>query len=67
MHIPTIVLPNTGLRVSLPMYRLVIDSTRPKGHGIIPDIEIEPSSQAIKKGVDLKMQKIRELIQQKSF
>lgn len=67
MHIPTIVLPNTGLRVSLPMYRLVMDSTRPKGHGIIPDIEIGPSSQAIKKGVDLKMQKIRDMIQQKTF
>ncbi len=67
MHIPTIVLPNTGLRVSLPMYRLVMDSTRPKGHGIIPDIEIGPSSLAIKKGVDLKMQKIREMIQQKTF
>lgn len=67
MHIPTIVLPNTGLRVSLPMYRVVIDSTRPKGHGIIPDIEIDPSSQAIKNGIDLKMQKIRELIQQKTF
>jgi hypothetical protein len=67
MHIPTIKLPNTGLQVSLPMYRLVMDANRPKGHGIMPDIEIDPSSQAIKKGVDLKMLKIRELIQQKAF
>lgn len=67
MHIPTIVLPNTGLRVGLPMYRLVMDSGRPKGHGIIPDIEISPSSRAIRKGVDLKMIKIREMIQQKIF
>jgi len=67
MHIPTIVLPNTGLRVNLPMYRLVMDASRPKGHGIIPDIEISPSSQAIKKGIDPKMRKIRELIQQKAF
>jgi len=67
MHIPTIVLPNTGLRVNLPMYRLVMDANRPKGHGIIPDVEIEPSSQAIKKGIDLKMARIREMIQQKPF
>ena len=67
MHIPTIVLPNTGIQVSLPMYRLVMDATRPKGHGFIPDIEIGPSSAAIQKRVDLKMIKIKELIQQKSF
>ncbi|MCW3086915.1 MAG: peptidase family [Sediminibacterium sp.] len=66
MHIPTIHLPNTGLQVSLPMYRLVMDASRPKGHGIIPDLEVPPSSQAIKKGVDMKLQKIRELIGQKN-
>ena len=62
MHIPTITLPNTGIQVSLPMYRLVMDSTRPKGHGFIPDIEIKPSSGAIKQGVDLKLAKVMELI-----
>jgi C-terminal processing protease CtpA/Prc len=66
MHIPTIHLPNTGLQVSLPMYRLVMDASRPKGHGIIPDLEVPPSSQAIKKGVDMKLLKIRELIGQKN-
>jgi hypothetical protein len=30
MHLPTIVLPNSKLRVVLPMYRLVMDKTRPK-------------------------------------
>ncbi len=63
MHIPVIRLPNTGLQVTLPMYRLVIDANRPKGHGVIPDIIINPSSEAIKKSIDLKLQKIRELIQ----
>ena len=62
MHIPTIVLPNSGLRVGLPMYRLVMDKNRPKGNGIIPDITIAPSSLAIKSGVDLKMFKVLELI-----
>jgi hypothetical protein len=65
MHTPTITLPYSKLQVSLPMYRLVMDSTRPKGHGFIPDITVNPSSYAIKQGVDLKILKIRELINQK--
>ena len=67
MYLPTIVLPHSKLHISLPMYRLVMDSTRPKGYGIMPDVEIPPSSQAIKKGVDLKIQQIRERIQRKTF
>lgn len=66
MHIPTIRLPNTGLQVSLPMYRLVMDTSRPKGHGFMPDIAVAPSSVALKQGRDLKIEKVRELIQQKA-
>ncbi len=63
MHLPYIELPKSHIRVGLPMYRLVIDSTREKnGHGIIPDVWIKPSSIAIKKGVDIKLQKIRQII-----
>ncbi len=63
MHLPTIELPVSHLKVVLPMYRLVMDSTRTKnGRGIIPDIYIPPSSVAIKKGVDIKLQRIRQLI-----
>lgn len=65
MHLPTIVLPNSKLRVVLPMYRLVMDKNRSKGHGIIPDVSIPPSSIAIKKGIDIKLQKVRELILQR--
>ncbi len=64
MHIPTIVLPSSGLRISLPMYRLVMDKNRPKGNGIIPDIIIPPSSAAIKAGIDLKMDSVQSIIQQ---
>ena len=67
MYLPTITLPNSGLRVSLPMFRLVMDPSRPKGRGIMPDIPIPPSSWAIKRGIDPKMQKIRELIQHKTL
>ena len=66
MHIPTIRLPNTGLQITLPMYRLVMDANRPRGHGIIPDVQVDPSSQAIKQMMDPKIIKTRELIQQKA-
>ncbi|MBR2648665.1 MAG: peptidase S41 [Sediminibacterium sp.] len=62
MHIPEIKLPYSKLRVRLPMYRLVMDRNRVKGRGIVPDWEINPSSYAIKKGVDLKMTLIQEEI-----
>ncbi|MFL9481860.1 S41 family peptidase [Chitinophagaceae bacterium LWZ2-11] len=66
MNLPTIILPNSKLRVVLPMYRLVIDSTRIKnGRGVIPDIEVLPSSNAIKAGIDLKLTKVKELIEEK--
>ena len=67
MYLPTITLPNSGVRVSLPMFRLVMDPSRPKGRGIMPDIPIPPSSWAIKRGIDPKMQKVRELIQRKAL
>jgi hypothetical protein len=62
MHLPTIVLPNSKLRVVLPLYRLVMDKNRPKGRGIMPDIEIPPSSNAIKKGYDIKLAVLRKII-----
>ena len=62
MHIPKITLPNSGLIVSLPLYRLVIDKNRPKGRGIMPDIEIKPSSQAIRDGYDIKISEVRKMI-----
>jgi len=62
MHILTIILPNSKLRISLPIYRLVINKNRPKGRGIMPDIEIPPFSIAIKNGVDIKLQTIIKMI-----
>jgi len=62
MHIPKITLPNSGLIVSLPLYRLVMDKDRPKGRGVMPDIEIKPSSQAIREGYDIKLSEVRKMI-----
>lgn len=66
LHIPNITLPNTKLRVRLPLYRMVIDQNRPKGTGIIPDIKIPPSSYAIRMGFDPKMAAIQALIKSKN-
>ena len=63
MNIPNIILPNTKLQVRLPMYRYVMNKTRPKGKGLVPDVEIYPSSNAIKNGIDLKILAIRKLIE----
>jgi C-terminal processing protease CtpA/Prc len=64
MHIPKITLPNSGIVVSLPMYRLVMDKERPRGRGIMPDVMIKPSSQAIREGYDIKIKEVRKMIGQ---
>ncbi len=66
MILPQIILPNTKLNIRLPLFKLVMDKNRPKGRGIMPDILIPPSSDAIKRGIDLKMEKIKSLIQEKN-
>lgn len=65
MMIPVCILPNSGLRISVPLYRLVINKDRPKGGGVMPDIYVPPSSEAIRKGIDAKMEKVNALIRQR--
>jgi C-terminal processing protease CtpA/Prc len=66
MFLPTITLPNTGVRVTLPLFRMVFNGLKPKsGRGILPDVEVGPSSVYIKKGVDAKLEKVMELIKLK--
>ena len=66
MFLPTVILPNSKLRVILPLYRLVIDSSRQKdGKGVLPDILVLPSSSAIKQGKDLKIDTVKALILKK--
>lgn len=66
MHLPTITLPHSGLRVTLPLYRLVLNAKRPKnGRGIFPDVEVKPSSIYIKRGIDGKLEKVKALITEK--
>jgi len=63
VHLPSVILPNSHIEVILPIYRIVNDASRQKnGQGIMPDVFIAPSAAAIKKGIDIKMQKVKELI-----
>lgn len=58
-----VVLPNTKIRFRLPLFRLVINKNLPKdGRGVLPDEFAGPTIDAIKKGIDYKMQKTKELI-----
>ncbi len=61
--IPDIKLPNTGVRVRLPLYRLVqFNHPTIKGTGIPPDILVPTSYDALLKGYDKKMEEVKKLI-----
>ncbi len=66
--IPDVTMPNTRTRFRLPLFRLVQFNHPPKtGTGIIPDIYVGTSYDALLKSYDKKMQVVREIILQKSF
>jgi len=61
--IPDVTLPNTRVRFRLPLFRLVIDKNIPKaGKGVQPEVESKPTIDAIKRGIDFKVEKAMELI-----
>lgn len=63
VHLPTIKLPHSGLKIILPMYRIVLNRNNSKtGRGIVPDIPVYPSSIAIRRGADVKMEQVQALI-----
>lgn len=64
--IPDITLPNTKLRVRLPMFRLVQYGHVPKtGTGVIPDVYVGPTAETMRKDVDRKMEAVKQLIKEK--
>ncbi len=66
VHLPNIVLPNSKIRIVLPMFRVVYDGKKQKnGRGVMPDIFIPPSSSAIEQGIDIKLHKVKTIIEQK--
>ena len=61
--IPDATLPVTKVRFRLPLFRLVIDKNIPKdGRGVQPEISSYPTTDAIRRGIDFKMEKALELI-----
>lgn len=62
MFLPKIYLPNTKITVGLPLYKVVLRKNVSKGFGVPPDVYLPPNSNAILKGIDLKMQWVKEQI-----
>lgn len=61
--IPDVTLPHTRVRFRLPKFRLVVSKDQPKnGRGVQPDILALPSVDAIRRGIDYKVEKVREII-----
>ena len=61
--IPDIILPVTKLRVRLPYFRIVqYNHIAQKGTGVIPDIFLAPTVEGVKKGLDRKMELVKDLI-----
>jgi len=63
--IPDVTLPNSKVRFRLPLFRLVIDSSIDKGHGVMPEVEVKPTVNDIRMNKDYKMDKVLELIKEK--
>ena len=64
--IPDITLPNTHIRVRLPLFRLVqYKHVLKDGHGVVPDIYIGTNYDALLKGYDKKMQVVMEMIKER--
>ena len=65
IFIPEIILPNTKLKVRLPLFRIVqYDHVAMKGSGVLPDIRVEPTVSSIINNTDLKILKVYELIRE---
>ena len=63
--IPEIVLPKTKLHVRLPMFRIVqYNHVEKDGRGVLPDIYMPPSGEAVKNNIDRKIQLAKEMIKQ---
>jgi C-terminal processing protease CtpA/Prc len=61
--IPDVTLPVTGVRFRLPLFRLVIDKDYPKtGKGVQPEVFSLPTTDAIRRNADYKLEKALELI-----
>ncbi len=61
--IPDVTLPVTRVRFRLPLFRLVINKNTPKdGKGVQPEVPAPPTTEAIRRNADYKLEKVMELI-----
>jgi hypothetical protein len=61
--IPDLVLPNTKLRLGIPKFRFIMEKGLiNEGRGVIPDIYAAPTADDIRKGVDVKLEAVKQLI-----
>ncbi|HUR10924.1 MAG TPA: S41 family peptidase, partial [Flavitalea sp.] len=61
--IPDVKLPHTRIKFRLPKFRLVMNSDLVKeGRGVKPDLEVLPSIESIRYGIDMKVEVVRHLI-----
>lgn len=61
--IPELTLPNSKLRIGIPKFRFVMRKELIKeGRGVMPDIYVAPTAADIKNGVDVKIEKAKQLI-----
>jgi hypothetical protein len=61
--IPEVLLPHSRIRYRLPMFRLVMNKDAlASGRGILPDIRVSATAASIRRGIDVKSEKVRELI-----
>jgi Peptidase family S41 len=66
VFIPEMVLPNTKMRVRLPLYRIVNNKEYLKdGKGVLPDVEVKVNEVSIRRNKDPKLEKVLELIMQR--
>lgn len=64
IRIPDIVLPNTKMKVRLPLFRIVqYNHGLKEGRGVMPDVFVPPTVENVRKAIDGKMKKVIEIIQ----
>ena len=66
IFIPDVILLHTGLRMRLPMYRIINNHRSVNnGRGVLPDIEIKADAESIRQNMDVKMRKAEAIILEK--
>jgi uncharacterized protein YbjT (DUF2867 family) len=61
--IPELTLPNTRLRIGIPKFGFVMRPNLVKeGRGVLPDVYAAPTTEDVRKGIDVKMEAVRKMI-----